>query len=149
MTEDAEKRAQRREEFQHWLAHMDDALDDLMRSLPPEIARRLDYGIDSLDVLERLLLDRYESYDAAKRSGDAGFFDGCSRYFGETVRRRLGGKWKMVLDDEKNVHYGVPRLEGFDVPMSPMAPLHMCFSAVDRRKGNYLTGVIRNFYRGP
>jgi hypothetical protein len=55
----------------------------------------------------------------------------------------------MVLDDKKNVHYGVPRVQGFNVPMSPMAPLHMCMASLDRRKGNYITGVIRNFYKGP
>lgn len=138
----------KREEFEHWLAHMDDALEEFKASLPAEVARKLDYSIESLDVLERLLLDRYDSFEAAQRSGNSKFFDGCARYVGETVRKHVGGKWNIVLDDKKNAHYGVPRLEGFRVSMSPMAPLHMCKAATDRRKGNYISGVIRNFYKG-
>jgi hypothetical protein len=148
MSEDDNEREQREEEFQYWLAHMDDALEEFLAGLPRETAQKLDSSIESIDVVEKLLIDRYESYEAAKRSGDTRFFDGCARYVGETIRKHIGGKWNMVLDDKKNVHYGVPRIQGFTVPMSPMAPLHMCLAATDRRKGNYITGVIRNYYKG-
>jgi hypothetical protein len=138
----------KREQFEYWLAHMDDGLEEFMRTLPPDVARKLDYSIGSLDVLERLLLERYDSFEAAQASGDSKFFDGCARYVGETVRKHMGGKWTIVLDDKKNAHYGVPSLIDFKVPMPPMAPLHMCKSATDRRKGNFISGVVRNYYKG-
>jgi len=138
----------KREQFQYWLAHMDEALEEFMASVPPEVANKLDHSIKSLDVLEDLLLKRYDSFETAQASGDSKFFDGCARYVGETIRKHVGGKWRIVLDDKKNAHYAVPRLQDFDIPMMPMAPLHLCKAATDRRKGNYISGVIRNYYKG-
>ena len=40
------------EEFQHWLDYMDDALDEFTARLPDEVSGRLDYSVESLDVLE-------------------------------------------------------------------------------------------------
>ncbi|MBB3919732.1 hypothetical protein [Rhizobium fabae] len=38
--------------FEVWLIHMDDAIQNLIDSLPNELGSRLDYSPESLDSLE-------------------------------------------------------------------------------------------------
>ena len=50
--------------FAAWMGGMDVLLDEFLARLPDEIAGRLDYSIESLDVLEAWLLDRYPASKA-------------------------------------------------------------------------------------
>lgn len=134
--------------FQHWLMHMDDALDAFIAGLPEGERAKLDYSIASLDAIEALLLARHPSGEDARKTGDPRFFDGCARYVGETLRLRLGGKWAIVLDDPSNVHFRRPRVVNLRNGMAPVCPLQWLFTAVSRRKGDFMRGIVMNFDLG-
>ena len=133
------------DKFQFWLMDMDDALERFMAGLPDAERERLDGTIASYDVIEEMLMARYPDRKAAKDSGDSVFFDGCARYVGETLRQHMGGKWQIVLDDPSNVHYRRPRLTGMKNGMPPVCPLQWLFTAVSRRKGNFMRTIVGNY----
>jgi hypothetical protein len=133
-----------REDFNYWVADMDDALDRFMATLPEDIRPKLDFSPQSLDVIEQWLLDRYPSLDVARTSGDSKVFDGVARYLGETFRRNVGGHWSISFDDPRNVAYGLPVLTGFKGENSALTPLTMATASTDRRTGKYLRGILEN-----
>ena len=136
-----------REDFEYWLADMDDALERFLDSLPNEVSERLDYSPASLDVLERWILDRYASTDQMLPASEATKVDGLARYIGETFRKAIGGHWDIRLDDPKYVFYGRPQLTGFSDKPTPTCPLLLATASADRRTGKYLNGVLNSYLK--
>jgi len=135
---------QRREEFQYWLADMEDEIDRFVDSLPKDLAARLDRSPESLDALEAWILKKYPQFEDALDNREASTLDGVARYVGQTFRTAVGGKWTIELSNSKSVNFGVPSLSGFDPPSLSICPLHLVTAAVQRRKGNYLSTILRN-----
>ncbi|RUM05926.1 hypothetical protein EFB14_32530 [Rhizobium fabae] len=50
--DDKMKNLEKDDLFEVWLIHMDDAIQNLIDSLPNELGSRLDYSPESLDSLE-------------------------------------------------------------------------------------------------
>jgi hypothetical protein len=50
-----------RDRFECWLMEVDEALSSFVRTLPPDVAGRLDFSPASLPALEAWLLSRYPS----------------------------------------------------------------------------------------
>lgn len=132
------------EQFQHWLAHMSDALETFMDLLPPAVQARLDYQPESLAILERFLLDRYENVDAVSKSSETTYLDGAARYVGEVFRKGIGGRWQIRFDDPKYVYFGLPELTFLERRDTPVCPLTLVTASLDRRTGEYLAMVFRN-----
>jgi hypothetical protein len=135
------------DEFEYWLAHMDDALAEFIASLPPEVGNRLDYTIDSLDVLEAWTLSRYQDPNKLLQPSESPTLGGIARYIGETIRKNIGGRWRIRLDNPNYVYYGIPELGEFAEKSTPTAPHSLATAAADRRLGNYWSGVARNMAR--
>lgn len=129
--------------FQEWLGVMDDSLEYFITMLPPEVGRRLDYTPESLDVLEGWVLDRYAGVDAIMAESELLDLEYMARYVGETVRRSIGGEWRIAYDDPKAAHYGVPEIR-FAEKVPPLAPKYLVTASVDRRTGQYLRMVVTN-----
>jgi hypothetical protein len=136
-----------RDHFDDWLIDMDDAIDRFLNALPGNVRERLDFSPESLDVLERWLLERYPSLDAALAESEKDTLDGAARYVGETYRRTLGGRWDIELDDPKDVNYRLPVLTGFKGEYSRQSPVTLVTASLDRRAGSYLRTVLQNIQR--
>ena len=136
-----------REELDSWLVDMDDALEHFFDALPGEVSKRLDYSPASLDVLEKWILGRYESTDQMLPASEATTVDGLARYIGETVRKAIGGRWAIRLDDPKYVFYGLPEIVGYSDKPTSLCPISLATASADRRSGNYLSGVLGSYLR--
>jgi len=136
-----------RDDFESWLVDMDDALERFFDALPGEVSERLDYSPTSLDVLEKWILDRYESTDQMLPSSEATTVDGLARYIGETFRKAIGGRWGIRLDDPKYVFYGLPEIIGYADKPTSLCPISLATASADRRAGKYLSGVLASYIR--
>ncbi len=137
-----ERRITTVDDFNHWVADMDDALRRFTATLPDDLRQRLDLSPASLDVLERWLLDRYPSVAAMTSATEALTVDGAARYIGETLRKSIGGHWDIRLDDPKYAYFNRPILTGFEPQPTPFCPQAMASTAVDRRTGHLLRGQL-------
>lgn len=140
MTEDERKH----EQFQYWLASMDEAIDAFVDGLPESTRSALDLTPASLNALEAVVLDKYATLAQAKAPQSATFVDGAARYFGEVLRKGTGAKWELRTNDKKFVFYGLPILVGGMVAAAPVCPLTTITSCVDRRRGTFLKGIYDN-----
>lgn len=136
-----------RDDFEYWLADMDDALDRFLERLPAQMRQQLDYTAASLDTLESWVLTTYPSTQAMVERDQAQIVDGAARYIGETFRRAVGGRWDIDLKNRKNVFFGVPILTGFEERPTPVSPLALATASADRRTGTFLRTVLENIVR--
>ena len=136
-----------REDFESWLVDMDDALDRFFAVLPSEVCERLDYSPASLDILEKWILDRYESTDQMLPASEATTVDGLARYVGEAIRKAIGGRWGIRLDDPRYVFYGLPEIIGYSDKPTSLCPISLATASADRRSGRYLSGVLASYIR--
>jgi len=133
-----------RDGFNYWLAEMDDALDRFLMIFAPDVRPRLDFSEESLDVVERWLLEQYAGPEALLAESARDVLDGASRYVGETFRKRIGGRWEIRLDDPQYAFYGLPQLTGFSDQPTPICAHSLVTAAADRRTGSYLRTVLQN-----
>lgn len=75
-----------------WLSEMDAELDRWCARFLPERSS-FDFSIESLDALERLVLDRFADWAAVQAAADDPFVVGAVRYLGETLVRSGSGSW--------------------------------------------------------
>lgn len=83
-------------------------MDDQMDALDHEAERhgiQLDVTMNSLEKLESLFLKLADNADEDTRGSLIVTF---ARYVGEIVSTSYGGKWKLSLEDHKNVYYNSP-----------------------------------------
>lgn len=126
-----------RDDFEYWLAYMDDALERWLGTFDVGIRSKLDFSMPSLDVVERLLLARYQSIADARPPSESTRLDGFVRYVGEVMRRRLGATWDIVLDRPKYAFGGLPILRAKGMRLDE-CPHSLVTAAIDRRRGDYL-----------
>ena len=129
------------EEFQKWLADMDYMLGQFFAKLPRSMRSRLDYSVESLDVLEGWILSRYERIDDMLRKSETVILDGCARYIGETFRRHLGGYW--YINREQYTYDGLPLVGGFGKFVAPLCPVTYATACIDRQFGNFISTILR------
>jgi hypothetical protein len=135
------------EDFQCWLAHMDEALNWFRSEIALEVALDLDLSPESLNVLEKWTLSKYDSTDAMLESNQSRIVDALGRYIGETFRKTLGGHWRIRFDDPDYVFYGIPEVTGFCKTGSSVCPVTLATASADRRSGEYIFTVFSNYRR--
>ncbi len=139
-----EQPSQPQEQFQTWLAHMDDYLEELRTVIPAELAEQLDFSVESLGPLEKHLLSLYASIDEAKAKSAAATINLFSIYVGETIRKNGGGKWTLEADDPDYAYYNLPIIKGFGKNgANTDCPLTLVTAATDRRKGDFIKTVVQ------
>ena len=131
------------EQFNWWLTIMPDALMYLS-ILPKDVRSKLDYSVNSLDVLEIFLIDNYDM-EEMKRSENKMAVDVFARYIGETFRKNLTDIiWKLELR-ENRFGYGFPLLVKKDnKPCTPKSTYSFIAGVLDRRIGSYLSTILKN-----
>ncbi|MGP4717565.1 hypothetical protein ACTXGL_13090 [Psychrobacter sp. T6-6] len=140
-------REERFDLFQYWLMDLSDALNRFIDSKPLCIRDKLDYSIESLDIIENYLLSQY-SHNNEIIQEPADILNGYSIYVGETFRKVLRDKtdrdpntWKIELDDVDYVFYNLPIIKVGAYTGCPRALVTAC---LDRRKGNYFSKILMN-----
>jgi hypothetical protein len=137
--------SEERESFEAWRDTMDVSLESFLSELPPDVAEQLDGSEESLDVLEAWLLDRYGEPKDMRPRDERFRVDGAARYFGEVLRKALGGRWDIELDKPRSAFAGVPIIRDAGPPGGPpVAPMFAVSAATDRRTGTFLSGMVRS-----
>jgi hypothetical protein len=132
------------EQFEMWVDEMSDALESFLERLPPDVAKRLDYSVKSLDVLEAWILSEYPDFDTFGEQPDDIRTDGAARYVGEVYRKALDAHWDISFDKPNDANYGLPVIVGFKGQQTALAPHSLAAVSTDRRTGDYLSTVLRN-----
>lgn len=107
------------EDFDLFLFHIDDYLDELVEKAQTQ-GFNLDYSLESLINLakyirkNKIINDRYHIAD----------FANCWVYLGEVFRRTApSAYWTINLDNIQNMNYGLYFLTGYDEEMSEFIPI--------------------------
>src|SRR5262249_5598828 len=125
--------------FQAWMDGMKIAISKLCALVGPEVASRLNFEVDSLDVLEAWLLRTFFDYQDLLLVENATAYDGAARYFGEVLRRTVGGEWTISLENKRWFNYGYPGID-----RAPHSIPHYCITAtIDRQQGDYLSSIVK------
>ncbi len=102
------------EKLQLFLIELDDYLEEFIE-VAKENNYELDYSYNSLDELEKFALQFDFTYESD-------FYSGASRYYGETIVKKFGGKWIISNDIKDNsIYFGFPVIIGhtkFDIQFS-------------------------------
>jgi hypothetical protein len=126
-----------RDAFERWLARdveVRDELIDLMGGDPG-------LGVDSLDPLERFLLDRFDSPEDALRLDQRPVLDAAARQVGLVlILAADGAGWDIDLTDPDDVYHRLP------VVTRPggavVCPLALVSTSLDRRTGHFLSTIV-------
>ncbi len=111
---------ERYETFIEWTTFTEDRINEWKKSVPKEIASKLDWTPESLLIVEKYLLDNYSvEYQNSKEKRPA--LDAIVSYVGDLIRRSIPETiWKIELEDETNIFYNLPYLVfKLGVPLSP------------------------------
>ena len=133
------------DDFEYWVADMEDALERFASALPAEVRARLDYSPASLDVIEHWILSKFASSDDFLKRSTPEDLDGTARYIGEVFQRVLSGSWDIHFDDPKDAFYGLPIVTGMGPDDDEDCPHTLATAAADRRSGTYLRGVLEGY----
>lgn len=111
--------------------------------MPKEIQDKLDFLLQSLDTVEKHLLDNYEIIEQIKNEPSY-ILDGYAVYVGETFKNVLKNdevnKWELMLEED-NVYYLLPIINTSSIIT---CPLLLCTACIDRRWGNYWSWILNN-----
>ena len=134
-----------RDEFEYWLASMDDALDNLFRDVPIDIRKQLDYSPPSLDILERWILATYPDTESMLLPEQTSRLNDIACYIGETFRKTAGGGWDIQFDEPDDVYHGLPVVLRAREGGTPECPLSVATASADRRTGIFIRTVFENW----
>ena len=130
--------------FKCWLKDIPNILDSFISRMPKEIAEKLDFSMESLDIVEKYLLDKYENNKQIMFEEPFYILDGYAVYVGETFLRVIDNPiihWKLELNEE-DVYYNLPILEG---RTTLDCPLTIVTASLDRRTGKFCSSLLSVF----
>ena len=136
---------QKLKDFECWLWDMPNAINGFIYRMPKEIAEKLDFSMESLNIVEKHLLDVYQN---SKQIMDEPSYilDGYAIYVGETFIKVLNDPslhWKLMLDED-NVFYNLPVIKGRNLTDCPLTMITTC---LHRRKGVFLSTLLTKFIK--
>ena len=131
-----------RDGFEVWMIQMDDVLEEFTERLSKASVIHLDYSVDSLRSLEGWLLSEFRNIDDVNEQNRVADIDAAARYVGEVIRKQLGARWFIQLDEEEEVFHGLPQVEVFGPVPLRHCPLSLVTASLDRRTGDFILGVV-------
>jgi hypothetical protein len=133
-------------DFQVWLTNIDHMVGQLLENVPENVSVRLDYSAESLDVLEKWMLDEYADIKSITAKDQRAMLNGIACYVGETFRKTIGGRWDIDLLDPKNAFYGLPILTDYDSTLgTQICPITLVTASAHRRTGTFLREGLNNY----
>ena len=131
------------DDFEDWIILIDFKMDYFTGEFVKEQNLKLDYSIESLDELEGWILANYKEVNDL--IADRKMLDYLTVYVGETIRKNLGGKWVIDLENKENVFYSMPVVINPDRRRAPhLCPLTLSTASIDRQKGKFISTVVKN-----
>jgi hypothetical protein len=97
----------------------------------------LDYSKQSLDVLERYLLEKL----SPGTDGDL-LRDHAARYLGETFRKLIGGHWELCLKDPDYIYLKLPVVTGYSKLPIEFPPTEIIRNFLASRKPGMLKRAV-------
>lgn len=96
--------------FSQWLVELDTKLDSWLNSLDPDTRNKLDYSVESLNQIEKLILDTFDSHEVLNDKANSEMIDIFGSYIGETHRKNHSVQlyWDCDFDNleyENRVHF--------------------------------------------
>lgn len=96
--------------FEAWVATIDERICDWFQTLSPNELERFDYSIESLDDVERYLIENY-SLDDFKDVSNRRSIDAIASYMLKVFSQHWKYyKFKIELEDERNILYNRPSI---------------------------------------
>jgi hypothetical protein len=137
------------EDFELWLDILPDRVEEFKESLPTDISSQLDSSVNSLDIIEKYLLENF-TLDTIREPSNASFYDGCARYIGDTFRCNVfGAYWTIEFKDKNSVFYNLPILMVENTDTFAICPLTMITALIDRQTGVFLSTITTNYQKEP
>ncbi len=111
----------RKQEFELWLATIDERIQFLKSSIPDEIKLKIDGSLSSLHILEKYITSVYEEHLDVARLENKPFFDAVATYIGEVIRNHASSavEWTFneytyddVCESDWDTFYPVLDLQG-------------------------------------
>lgn len=134
----------RKENFEGWLFSMSDVLEEFVENFSLKTGHTLDYSVLSLIAFEEYILDNFSEIEELKKEDNKYKYDAFARYLGETIRKNIGGKWKLDIDNEKSAYFKLPILvEDVEKP-TPICPHRLVTACIVRKKGTFLFKILDN-----
>lgn len=138
---------EKEEQFEWWVTIMYDRIKELKNELPKEVSDKLDLTVNSLDSLEKYLLEHY-TFEEIQLEKNKMLLDGLARYVGLTAQKNLkNAYWDMDLKNPENVFYSLPVVLIKGSKSSPLSPFTLVTALFDRKKGNYISTVVNNYIK--
>ncbi|MET4084202.1 hypothetical protein ABIB40_004176 [Pedobacter sp. UYP30] len=125
------------ENFGLFMFNMSDYLEDLQTKSEQQ-GYNLNYSLESLEDLE----DYFKKNSIDENSDD---IESIACYFGEVVRKNIGGRWDCDLEDESDLYYGKPVIIGYTTPHDLMlSPFDSVMIYILRPTKGFFISVIEN-----
>lgn len=103
-------RKEKRNNFEAWVATIDERLTDWFSKLDPEYETLFDFSIDSLDEIEKYLFSRYELSDLSD-SRNKYDIDAAASYIMKVFSIHWENhKYLIELNDERNILFNRPAI---------------------------------------
>ena len=104
-----------------------------------ELFEKLDYSVDSLLVIGEFLVD---NYSIESLTSDVHKWDAFASYAGVVYEKQVPtAKWRVELDDEKNIYYGVPSLR--TKGNTNFYPKYEITAMLDRKRKDFLQAITQ------
>ncbi|RKV80782.1 MAG: hypothetical protein D8H97_13245 [Neisseria sp.] len=131
--------------FKCWLKDIPNILDGFISRMPKEVADKLDFSMESLSIVEKHLLDSYQTIEQIMFEEPFYILDGYAVYVGETFRKIITNYdqsicWQLILE-ESDVYYSLPVLAGRNILS---CPLTIVTASLDRRTGIYISSILNS-----
>jgi len=128
--------------FQDWIFYISDKMEYFTNGFAKENHLKLDYSIESLDELEKWIIDNFKTINAIKDNPQ--MLDLLTIYIGETFRKHIGGKWFMDLENKDNAYYHMPVLTNPEYKGEKyIAPRTFATASIDRKKSDYISNILQ------
>jgi len=110
MTEKQKIKAEKQQNFDAWVQTIDERIYDWFSYLEKDIKQRLDYSIDSLNVVEEYLVSKYSLQDFRDQQ-NKNEIDAAASYIIKVFELNWPkAKYVIELDDIKNILYNRPAI---------------------------------------
>ena len=125
-----------------WLNIMPDEMPRLS-ILPKAIRDRLDYSMDSLDLIEDYIRENYSAEELKERKNRYAR-DLFARYIGETFRKNVSDLfWSFESGKEQDEYFGIPVLSSIGGGVPPMTPTIWVTELIAQREGHFLRSRVK------
>ena len=126
-------------DFHWWITCIPDKINLLEELAPKEFYGKLDYSLDSLNELGKYLVGNY-SIDKLMENTE--LWDAFASYVGVVYEKNVPtAKWRVELDDEKNIYYGVPALR--TAGHTNFYPRYEITAMLDRKRPDFLFEITK------